>query len=249
MSERLRRWLRFDPLRLPDVDAAYQEFIRCSKPGVAFAIAVVVAFAAAVGVGVVLMLHGATQLRAMGPILVTFAGLFYGIVLFAVVRSPLPVLGRVLAGAVNVPRVCLLAAGLGALCVVIELTMLVFLARAVHVSNHAGGSNDFFSGGIVAGLILVVVAAPFVEEFLMQGWLQTRLQGLGPFWAAVVTTIVFVLIHIPMSVVDLVRGIGLGAAAWMRATTRSLLACIVVHATNNGLILAVLLAAGTKTHG
>lgn len=247
MNERLRTWLRFDADRVPEVEEAYRQFVYHSKPGIAFCIAFVLGVGTAIVVGVWLMSHGWTERRAIGPTFVTLGAIFYGILLFAIVRSPLPVLGRMLAGAVNAPRACLLALCLGAICVVIELVTLLALSAAL---SHAPRSRNvsLFSGGIAAGLLLGTVAAPFAEEFLMQGWLQTRLRRLGPFWAGAVTTVAFVLMHAPTSVFDLTRGVALGTAAWFRATTRSMLACIVVHAANNSLIAAVLLAGRASAH-
>lgn len=246
MSERLRVWLRYDPERVPAVEAAYAEYLRCSKPGVAFAVALAVAFSSAVGVGVWAALHGSTQASMVAPLLVTFSIAFYGVLLFAVVRSPLPVLGRVLAGAVSVPRACVLAIALGFACVVVELAAIALLVSAGHGRTGRGQTVDYFGGGVILGAVLLTMAAPVLEEFLMQGWLQTRLARLGPFWAAALTTLVFVLIHVPTSILDLARGVGLATAAWFRATTRSLLACVIVHATNNGLIALLLLAARTN---
>lgn len=243
MSERLRAWLRFDAERVPEVEAAYREYLRHSKPGVAFCVAFVVAFVSAVAVAIALMNHGWSDPRTVGPILVTFSGVFYGLIVFAVARTPLPTLGRVLGGAVSVPRVCVLAIGLGALCVAIEVGAILAIVSMIHATQRASTTVDYFSGGVVAGVLLLVLAAPLAEEFIMQGWLQTRIARLGPFWAAVVTTIVFVLVHGPASVLDLARGVALGGAAWLRATTRSMLACILVHATNNALIAGILLAA------
>lgn len=247
MSESLRDWLRFDASRVPQVEEAYREFIRCSRPGVAFCVAL---FLAAVAVGAALMLHGSSQLQITGPLLITFGSVFYGVLIVAVVRSPLPVLASVLAGAVSLPRALLLALGLAVLCALVEIAVIATIASVMlsrHV-KHPETNVDYFSGGVIAGLILLTLAAPLAEEFLMQGWLQTRVQRLGPFWAAVVTTIVFVLIHVPTSLLDWTRGVALGTAAWFRATTRSLLACIVVHAANNTIFAVLLLAARAVAH-
>ncbi len=247
MTQRLQHWLRFDAQRVPAVEEAYRDFVRHSKPGVAFFVALVVAFAAAVGVGAILLVQGWAHARMTGPIFVTFSAVFYGMLIFAVVRSPLSVLRTMLAGAVSWPRASLLALGLGIACVLVELTTVVALVMGLHLASRSS-AVDLFSGGVIAGMLGLALGAPIAEEFLMQGWLQTRAQRLGPFWAGAVTTIVFVLIHVPTSVLDVARGFALGTAAWFRATTRSLLACIVVHATNNAAIAALILAAHFSAH-
>lgn len=251
MSERLRDWLRFDEALVPEVEEAYREFIRHSRPGVALCIAFAIAFVAAVSAGIVLTMHGRSQEQIAGPLFVVFGGLFYGIMLVAVVRSPLPVLGRMLAGAVNLPRAVLLAIGYALICVFIEIVIIATISAILssHVAKTSSPSTtvDYFSGGVLAGLLMLVAGAPLAEEFLMQGWLQTRVARLGPFWAGVVTTIVFVLIHVPTSALDWTRGVALGTAAWFRATTRSMLACIVVHAANNTVFAMLLLAVRSAT--
>jgi membrane protease YdiL (CAAX protease family) len=247
MTQRLQRWLRFDAQRVPVVEEAYRDFVRHSKPGVAFFIALVIAIGAAVGLDVVLVARGWAHSRTMGPVVITFGTVFYGALFFAVVRSPLPVLRTMLAGAVSWPRASLLALGLGVACVVAELAIVSALVLALHLHSPSA-TIDYFSGGLIVGMLVLALGAPVVEEFLMQGWFQTRVQRLGPFWAGAVTTIVFVLIHLPTSFLDLARGVALGTAAWFRATTRSMLACIVVHATNNIAIAGLLLAARVSGH-
>ncbi|MGH7736707.1 MAG: CPBP family intramembrane glutamic endopeptidase [Candidatus Tyrphobacter sp.] len=250
MSEGLRVWLRFDETRAAEAEEAYAEFIVHSKPGVALCFAVVLAFVGAIVCAVVFTFEGIPRGRIVGPIIAIFGSTFYGVLMLAVIRSPLPVLRRVLAGAVSVPRAIILAFGLGLLCVLAEGCILAILVALFESHRVQSGSTgvDYFGGGVLWGVILLLLAAPVAEEFLMQGWLQTRLARLGPFGAGVATTILFVLMHAPTSILDWTRGVALGTAAWFRGATRSLLGAIVVHATNNAVLVGLLLLARETTH-
>jgi membrane protease YdiL (CAAX protease family) len=97
----------------------------------------------------------------------------------------------------------------------------------------------------VAGIVLVVVAAPVSEELLFRGVLYTGLsRRWGPPAAAILTTLGFVALHLP----QLGRFwagwilIGLAGALALRARvkTGSLLPAVALHATYN---LSVVLAA------
>lgn len=102
--------------------------------------------------------------------------------------------------------------------------------------------SDFMAGVFAAGgrnpwlHFAVVVGAPVNEEFLFRGLLFTGLAGtrLGPWWAAVVSSAVWTVIHLQYDWFDLTSLFLLGlilAAAWWR--TRSLWLCVLLHGLVN----------------
>lgn len=107
------------------------------------------------------------------------------------------------------------------------------------------------SGTVRIGFIFIaVVAAPFIEEVIFRGWLQTTLRTSGLVrsrWAAImVTTTVFTLIHVnashPASLVSLpaiyILSIGLG---WLYERYGNLWACIFMHMFFNATQVALAL--------
>jgi membrane protease YdiL (CAAX protease family) len=166
---------------------------------------------------------------------------FYGIICFAALRVERNTLRNVLIGVVDPIRASLFAIVLGCCAVVVEMFLLVTLF-ALH-ARLPSKQVDPMSAGIAFGLFMLVVVAPVVEEFLVQGWVQTIARPFGPRAAGVVATLVFVVLHAPRTLFELVRAGGLGAAAWLRGWTRCLAACIIVHATMNG-IFGLVMAAG-----
>jgi membrane protease YdiL (CAAX protease family) len=95
-------------------------------------------------------------------------------------------------------------------------------------------------------LLLAVGLAPPTEEFVFRGGIFSALAGrLGPVWAGVLTTVVFVAIHAPEKIhyplgfIDV--GMMAGCAAWLRVRAGSIRPGILLHVLYN---IGVIIAAG-----
>jgi membrane protease YdiL (CAAX protease family) len=104
-------------------------------------------------------------------------------------------------------------------------------------------------GWPIAFLILLAVCiAPPTEEFVFRGGIFSALAGrLGPLWAGILTTAVFVAIHAPEKIhyplgfIDV--GMMAGCAAWLRVRAGSIRPGILLHVLYNfGAIIAAGLA-------
>lgn len=92
--------------------------------------------------------------------------------------------------------------------------------------------------GMISLFVMIVIASPLLEETVFRGWLwqlasQTRL---GPFGAALVTSLIFTMLHITPSVqsVSLLSIFSIAMiAAWMRHHYHSLWPAIVLHSVFN----------------
>ena len=92
--------------------------------------------------------------------------------------------------------------------------------------------------GTISLFIMIVIASPWLEEMVFRGWLwrhasQTRL---GPFGAALMTSIIFTVLHITPGVqsVSLLSIFSLAMiAAWLRHHFVSLWPALVLHGTFN----------------
>ncbi|HEX2087437.1 MAG TPA: CPBP family intramembrane glutamic endopeptidase [Solirubrobacteraceae bacterium] len=94
---------------------------------------------------------------------------------------------------------------------------------------------------LVLGALTVCVVAPLGEEFLFRGFLYPSLRnGLGIAWAAVVTGVIFGLLHgLSSAPENLLPLAALGAALCLiYQATGSLYPCIALHAINNAIALA-----------
>lgn len=92
-------------------------------------------------------------------------------------------------------------------------------------------------GGALAVLLVAVIVAPLLEEFLFRGWLQRALERRYPAGVAIgVTALVFSLAHLQAFgfPARLVAGGVFGYAAWR---TRSIWPGVVLHGLYNGLLL------------
>ena len=90
--------------------------------------------------------------------------------------------------------------------------------------------------------ILAIVVAPVAEELFFRGFVFGGLAGRwGPWWAAGVSALLFMALHIePLSFPPLfVLGLLL---AWLYHRTRALWAPILVHFANNAIVVGVRLA-------
>jgi membrane protease YdiL (CAAX protease family) len=230
-------WLRYDETRVAEVEEAYTVFLRRAKFGWFFLGALSTTLVAA---AILALVHrGEPASRLTGEMLPILICTFYGIQAVPLFLVPRSVLATMLRGCVDVRRAIAVGALLGLAASIVEFAFLVVLTMS-KAKQHV--QADPFANGIAFGLFLMLFAAPFVEEFAMQGWLQSRLRPAGAGWAGVLTTVAFVLMHVPTSLFDIVRGVVLGFAAILRGTTRSLAACIAVHFTNNAVFGCILLA-------
>jgi membrane protease YdiL (CAAX protease family) len=89
--------------------------------------------------------------------------------------------------------------------------------------------------GVLGSLFLMVIVAPFTEEFLFRGLiLRGLLQHHSAKWAIVISALLFGLFHlnpwqgIPTTIAGLLLG-------WLTLETGTLWPAILIHAANNGL--------------
>jgi uncharacterized protein len=98
---------------------------------------------------------------------------------------------------------------------------------------------DKSTAALVAVAVLVCVVAPLAEEFFFRGFFFTALRGsLGLWPAAVITGIVFGLIHFKLEFLAPLAVLGF-ALCLLYAQTGSVLPCIALHALNNTLAFGV----------
>lgn len=240
----LMAWLRFDQRRVAEVEAAYDIYIRTCRPGIFAAVGLIGGIFIAIVAGA---LASESRISLFVPVVsVTYAIVLYIALAIPILRCPREARTTLLKGCTDAGRTCAFAVVGGLLIAIAEFTTIGLL----YISHVRLPKNlpDPFAGGVIIGLIVGVVIAPISEEFLVQGWLQTRLRGVGRFWSGAIATVFFVAIHVPTNLYDLVRGGNLAFAAYVRSSTRSLGACILVHATNNAFLFAILLASRMLTH-
>ncbi len=98
-------------------------------------------------------------------------------------------------------------------------------------------------GVSAVGIVLVVVLTPLAEELLFRGWLQSRLQERWGIWGALLAGGLFAAAHgaSGLSIVPFVI-----VVTWMRYRYGSLLATVVAHMTNNGLLVLLFFLAGKR---
>jgi CAAX protease family protein len=94
----------------------------------------------------------------------------------------------------------------------------------------------------VAAVVMIVGLAPIAEESFFRGFLFA---GLRSRWslvpAAVVSGLIFGLVHAPTGITTVVPLAVLGVAlCWLYDRTGSLWPCVIAHAINNGLALALI---------
>jgi membrane protease YdiL (CAAX protease family) len=233
----LMAWLRYDESRVPEVEAAYNTYIRATQPGV-------YAFVASLASGFAWYFTWSI-VRPISPpdaaaIAFIVSGLVvYGIFIYSISRCPFDVFVTVLKGCVDVRRACIFAAVTGAAISLLEMPLIHWLVVQEPAPPHVVLMPRLYL--VLFGQLSGLTLAPFGEEFFFQGWLQTRLRGTGSFWSAAITTVLFVLYHGPKRPSDFVRVFGLGFFAYLRAGSRSLGACIVAHAAYNAVVTIVVL--------
>ena len=93
----------------------------------------------------------------------------------------------------------------------------------------------------VAAVLMIVVLAPISEELFFRGFLFAGVRSRWSLWpAAIVSGLVFGLVHAPTGITTVVPLAALGfALCWLYDRTGSLWPCVIAHTINNALALAV----------
>lgn len=105
-------------------------------------------------------------------------------------------------------------------------------------------SSEGSLGALLLGFVLIVLAAPVVEELVFRGFMAESYRPHGRRLAIVLSAAAFSLAHLSVAQLKyyLVMGVVLGLVYWRRG----LIGSIATHAAFNGVLLAVAVAA---THG
>ena len=108
------------------------------------------------------------------------------------------------------------------------------------ISGQLGVGDQNVLVAVIA-VALIAVAAPFSEELFFRGFLFGGLRARWPLWpAAIVAGLIFGLVHAPTGITTVIPLAGLGILlCWLYDYTGSLWPCVMVHAINNGLALAL----------
>jgi uncharacterized protein len=90
-------------------------------------------------------------------------------------------------------------------------------------------------------VVLIAGLAPVAEELFFRGFIFAGLRSRWALWpAALVSGLIFGLVHAPTGITTVVPLAALGVAlSWLYDRTGSLWPCVMAHAINNGLALAV----------
>lgn len=103
------------------------------------------------------------------------------------------------------------------------------------VESFTSSHDTLSTGNPIIGFISVAIFAPVVEEVFCRGLIYTRLkQGMPKVVAAVISALMFGVMHGEIIWILYAFVVGL-MLVWVFEKTNSLLACILVHAANNGL--------------
>ena len=215
----------------------------------------------AIGIGLVVMatvvlliiyqVIGADPASGLG--ITIFAGIVYAIVLLASwimgpirYRTSLGSLGLRLSASKSFPLVLLLV-------ILVLLASLAFLMVYTGLLSLLGWDNFLPSSeqtddivlegpAIIASVVLIVLWAPLVEEVFFRGFIFPGLAGrMGVALAAVTSSILFAVVHVDPAVMVPFFVIGI-LLAWLYRKTLSLWSCFAVHATWNGVALAISVA-------
>ena len=109
------------------------------------------------------------------------------------------------------------------------------------ISNELGvGDESLFIA--VTAVVLIAGLAPISEELFFRGFVFSGLRSRMSLWpAAVISGLVFGLVHAPTGITTVVPLAVLGAVlAWLYDRTGSLWPPVIAHAFNNALALAII---------
>jgi membrane protease YdiL (CAAX protease family) len=240
-SSRLREWLRYDESLEEAVDAAFEEFIATSKIVPVFALSYVASFITDV---LLYLSYGRHWRGHIELIFAVYYACMYVPAICCLLRVPSKTLRVVLRGAADPRRSAVYAVGVAAAAMIAEFAGAMLL-QSVRMYAH---ERNILEGGVIVAVLAAMISAPIVEESFFQGWLQTRLDRRGTKNPESVTTVLFLLFHLPRTVRSLLRGFGLFANAVVRKETRSLGAPIVAHFTNNFVAVGLLIIVEAAWH-
>jgi len=139
------------------------------------------------------------------------------------------------------PRTLALSAGL----FVAMFVAIALLEQVLHGGQEQGLTPDGWqpehAGAYVANFVVIALVAPIVEELTFRGLGYSLLEPYGRWLAIVVIGLVFSAQHgLVQGFAELALfGVGL---AWLRARTRSVYPCIVLHSVFNGIALIAAVA-------
>ncbi len=143
------------------------------------------------------------------------------------------------------PRSWPRALGLSAGLFIAMFVAIALLDRVLHGGEEQGLTPDGWqsqhAGAYVANFVVIAVVAPIVEELTFRGLGYSLLEPFGRWTAIVVIGVVFAAQH------GLVQGFAElalfgGGLAWLRARTRSVYPCILLHSLFNGIALVAAVA-------
>jgi CAAX protease family protein len=108
------------------------------------------------------------------------------------------------------------------------------------VGGELGVGNPSIAVAVTA-VVMIAVLAPVAEELFFRGFVFAGLRSRWSLWPAALTSgLIFGLVHAPTGITTVVPLAALGfALCWLYDRTGSLWPCVIAHAINNGLALAV----------
>jgi len=195
-----------------------------------------------------LLFLGATPLIGLAVVgflpdqaMLTVLGAFFGIALAGVAVAVAP-LGRAALPALGLRRVGWSYPVIGTVATLVLSVAVSQLGIEPQGVKHVVKG---LPGNVLAGLVLLAVLAPLVEELifrgLLYGWVAGRWGGLA---AWLVSSLAFAAAHYEPAHVLLVLPLGL-LFGWLRWRTDSLVPSLIAHILNNGLaLLAAVYAPG-----
>jgi membrane protease YdiL (CAAX protease family) len=147
------------------------------------------------------------------------------------------------------PKRAYVLAVLFALFIIVLVMVIVHIAPPDLAKLQTMPSAKLFQSPGPSALLLVLLAvfiAPPVEEYVFRGGIFAALAGrVSPFWAGVITTLLFMAVHAPEKMYYLPGFIDVGlmaaAAAWLRVRFGSIRPGILLHVLYNG---GLMIAAG-----
>lgn len=125
-------------------------------------------------------------------------------------------------------------------CFLLGIVMCITTTQMLHVVNnfiplHA----QVFQLQLMHFVFITVCFAPFVEEFIFRGCLQTAFNRmLTPSYAFILSAWLFAIAHYHISIMSAVNAFLLGLVfASMRHITKNIWPCVIMHAAHNLTVL------------
>jgi len=180
------------------------------------------------------------------------------LIVFQMTRNTLP--GAINQGALasigwirSSSQMILIACGVGfavALCYLFLIIPVLDVSQDVHTQGpiataaHLGGWQRFFWA------IMALLIAPLIEEFIFRGVFFSGISNsIGVFLSAVITTVIFIVVHIPEAMHYWPAFVGIGmlaiATILFRIKTKSFIPSIAVHFSYNLVIVIMVYLHGS----